>query len=627
MEVEPVNLPTISIREFAGRFSNSVRVSQQPFTWFFGAGCSKSSGIMDAGGLVEKWLRELFELQGRTEASYDSWVTTNFLSFDPNSPALSYAQIFARRYPSPVERQREIEMICARGEPAYGYATLAQLLSHKDFGRFCNSVLTTNFDDLIADALYLYGERNVRPLVVIHEALARYVRTNSPRPTVVKLHGDAHLDPKNLQPETREIDVGLAKQLYPFLQDHALIFVGYGGNDQSILKFVQECPIPALAPPIYWVSKRDPPLPFAKWLHERNALRVDHTDFDQLMHLIRGVLNIELLDRSRWTQIGDTYYEAFEKLREEIDNVKASVEDTQALQAATSEAAKSLPDDWSYHRHAQELAIIDKRQAEKIYREGLEKFPDSLVLNGNFAIFLRIKGAFEEAEALYKKVLQIDPGRQTTLANYALFLEDVRNDLDGAEALYKQATDDIRPRHAHSLSSYANFLARKRHDLNGAEVFFKQAIEANGKHRKSLSKYAYFKSVTRKDLDAAEILFRQAIEAEPTSDVAYLDLALFLENKRTNLDEAELYYKKAIEAGPHNVMTLSYYGDFLEVHRKDFDAAESFYKRALQADPEDQYSLNAYSRFLEKIRNDPTTAAEYSSRVEANHIKSKSELE
>lgn len=166
-----IELPVISIREFAGRFANGVKVSQQPFTWFLGAGCSRSSGILDAGGLVEKWLRELFELQGNSGADFDAWLTSNFPTYDAKRPALLYAPTFARRHPSPVERQREIEMICSRGEPAYGYATLAQLLSHKDYGRFCNTVLTTNFDDLIADALYLYGERHARPLVVTHEAL------------------------------------------------------------------------------------------------------------------------------------------------------------------------------------------------------------------------------------------------------------------------------------------------------------------------------------------------------------------------------------------------------------------------------------------------------------------------
>jgi tetratricopeptide (TPR) repeat protein len=613
---DPIKLPAISIREFAGRFTNGVRVSQQPFTWFLGAGCSKSSRILDAGGLVEKWLKELFELQGQSGASFEAWTSTNFPSFDAKNPSLSYAQTFARRHPSPVERQREIEMICSRGEPAYGYATLAQLLSHKDYGRFCNTVLTTNFDDLIADALYLYGERNARPLVVTHEALARYVRTNSPRPTVVKLHGDAHLDPKNLQPETREINLGLAKQLYPFLQDHALIFVGYGGNDESILKFVQECPIPALAPPIYWVSKREPPSPFAKWLHQRNALRVDHTDFDQLMHLIRGALNIELLDRSRWTQIGDTYYEAFERLREEIDNVKASVEDTQALQAATSEAAKSLPDDWSYHQHARQQLNTNKAQAEKTYREGLEKFPDSVVLNGNFAIFLEGQGDYDEAEACYRKVLQIDPNRQTTVTNYAIFLEEIRRDTDGAEALHKRATADDGPKDAYSLSSYAHFINKTRHDADGAEVFFKRAVEADGKHGKTLVTYASFLSNTRNDLDAAEALYRQAVEAEPKSATTHRSLAYFLESKRQNLDEAEAHYKEGIEAEPRNAMTLGFYGDFLERFREDFDGAESLYKLALEADPDQDFTLRTYSRFLRDVRKNPAAAAGYSVRSE-----------
>jgi hypothetical protein len=85
------NLPVISVREFAGRFSNGVRVSQQPFTWFFGAGCSKSSGISDAGGLVEKWLKELFDLQGHSGIGFEAWLAKEFPAFDPSSPSTAYA--------------------------------------------------------------------------------------------------------------------------------------------------------------------------------------------------------------------------------------------------------------------------------------------------------------------------------------------------------------------------------------------------------------------------------------------------------------------------------------------------------------------------------------------------------
>ncbi|WP_339030205.1 SIR2 family protein [Bradyrhizobium symbiodeficiens] len=613
-QLNPTKLPAISIREFAGRFADGVKVSQQPFTWFLGAGCSRSSGISAAGGLVDKWLRELFDLQGNSGSNFDAWRKDNFPTFDAENPALSYAPVFARRHPSPVERQREIEMICSLGEPAYGYATLAQLLSSREYGRSCNTVLTTNFDDLIADALYLYGERNARPLVVTHEALARYVRTNSPRPTVVKLHGDAHLDPKNLQPETREIDTGLAKQLYPFLQDHALIFVGYGGNDESILKFVRDCPLPALAPPIYWVSKQEPPSPFAEWLHARNARRVDHTDFDQLMHLIRGALNIELLDRNRWTQIGDTYYEAFEKLREEVDNVKASTADTLALQAASSEIAKSLPDDWSYYEKTREK--VSRTDRKEMFVEGLKNFPDSFILNANFAILLKEMGLYDEAEHHYKKAISINSNRPTTLTNYARFLRDARNDLDGAEELYKKATSGS-PANPYSLRSYATFLADERGKLTEAELLFKRAIELDGANIGVLTSYGDFLADHRDDVDAAEQLFLKAVEIDPKDAGAHYSVALFYEQNRADFDKAEAHYRTAIELDPFHSALLGAYADFLETCRSNYDEAERFYKRALDANPNNRRALRNFSKFLKEIRKDETSAATYRMKLKA----------
>jgi Tfp pilus assembly protein PilF len=414
---------------------------------------------------------------------------------------------------------------------------------------------------------------------------------------------------------------GWQKQLYPFLQDHALIFVGYGGNDGSILKFVQECPIPALAPPIYWVSRREPPLPFAKWLHQRNALRADHTDFDQLMHLIRGALNIELLDRTRWTQIGDTYYEAFERLREQIDTTQASAEDTVALQAATSEAVKSLPDDWSYFQHARSQ-MPDKNQAEITYREGLEKFPESPVLNGNFAVLLEDLGKFDEAEGCYKKAIQIDPTRQITITNYAIFLEQVRKNLDGAEELHKRAIEAA-SQPSYSLSRYAVFLNGARNDPDSAEVMFKRSIEAEDKRSSTFVAFAQFKSDQRNDLDAAEALYRRAIEVEPGKASNHRALAFFLEYKRQRLDEAEESYKNAVAIQPYDTLALVFYGQFLQIYRMNPDGAESLYKQALENDPNHEYTLSVYSKFLESVRENPSAAAQYIERLTAIKQKTK----
>src|SRR5208283_2594380 len=201
-----------------------------------------------------------------------------------------------------------------------------------------------------------------------------------------------------------------AHNSYPFLQDHALIFLGYGGNDESILKFVQNCPVPALAPPIFWVSRREAPAPFHEWLCDRDALRVDHTDFDQLMHLIRNSLNIELIDRKRWSQIGDRYYEAFENLRKEIEKLTAGSEDTVALKIASSAAEKTLPDDWNYVRRAEAAEDSNPDGADKIYQEGLQNFPDSRRLNFGYATFLENKRKdMDGAEVHYKRAIEADP--------------------------------------------------------------------------------------------------------------------------------------------------------------------------------------------------------------------------
>jgi protein O-mannosyl-transferase len=510
-----MTLRLISAREFAGRFAGGVREHQQSFTWFLGAGCSRSSGIKDAGGLVEKWLTELYGLQAGPGENFDAWLKTGLPSYDPQNPALHYATAFESRHPFPADRQHEIEMICASGEPAYGYATLAQLLSHKEFGRFCSTILTTNFDDLIADALYLYGERHARPLVITHEALVRYVSTSSPRPIVVKLHDDAHLDPKNLQPETRELDQLVCESLYPFLQNHALVFAGYGGNDESILKFVQNCPMRGVAPPIYWVSKREPPKSFAEFLRDRGALRVDHTDFDQLMHLIRGALQIELLDKNRWDRIGDAYYRDFLRLKKEIEGSKTVSDDTKALKLATVEAEKSLPDEWSFYSSAREHEKSDPNQAEICYREGLRHYPKSHVLNGQYALFLTdIRKDMIGAEAHYKRALEADPNDVVTLSNYAIFLSYVRKDMIGAEDCYKRALE-IDPNEVNFLVNYATFLTDIRKDTVTAETYYKRALEADPNNVNSLVNYATFVTDVRKDVGASEDLYKRALKIDP----------------------------------------------------------------------------------------------------------------
>jgi Tfp pilus assembly protein PilF len=483
---------------------------------------------MDAGGLVDKWLLELHELQDTPEQSFEAWRQNKFPTYDPNNRAALYASVFESRHPFPADRQREIEMICAKGEPGYGYATLAQLLSDNKYGRYCNTVLTTNFDDQIADALYLYGERHARPLVITHEALARYVSTRSPRPIIVKLHGDAHLDPKNLQPETREIDVSVREPLYPFLQNHALVFIGYGGNDESILKFVVKCPMRGISPPIYWVSKADPPPPFSAWLSDRGALRVDHQDFDQLMHLIRGALKIELLEKTRWDRIGDTYYRDFTKLAELIEGTRVPLEDANALKSATQAAQEGLPEEWKLTRRAREMERTDPDAAEQLYTEGIERFPDSVPAKVFYAYFLQtLRGDFDKAEEIYRQILQDDPDNVLALTAFASFSYIIRKDTKTADQYFQLAIKNG-PTNFSVFSEYATFLSHTRREARLVDEQFKRALALAPFNENTTANYIQFLlSEGRKEgLDLLHDLFEQ-LRNKPIGNL-HIETAIYL---------------------------------------------------------------------------------------------------
>lgn len=129
-------------------------------------------------------------------------------------------------------------------------------------------VLTTNFDDLVADAMFLYAES--RPLIIHHAALAEYIRPTRSRPMVAKVHGDARLAPRNTALETEEIEQAMRKQVKKLLDDRGLLFFGYAGADDSVFNMLAELPPSALDLGVYWINEKLPAKPeFREWLEKR----------------------------------------------------------------------------------------------------------------------------------------------------------------------------------------------------------------------------------------------------------------------------------------------------------------------------------------------------------------------
>ena len=217
--------------------------------FFLGSGASISSGIPTGGDLIWEFKRTLFcsECGISTEKYKDLALPSTRRTlqeyFDqkgsyPNqySPE-EYSFYFEQCYSDPLARKRFIESIVSDRKPSIGYLCLAEAMVQ---GKVKN-VWTTNFDPLLENALHrLCPTSNV---LVCSEANRDNIRLLNPQyPVIGKLHGDYRYDwLKNTESELQQLEVKLKEYAASQLVDKQLVVVGYSGNDESIMSFLESC--------------------------------------------------------------------------------------------------------------------------------------------------------------------------------------------------------------------------------------------------------------------------------------------------------------------------------------------------------------------------------------------------
>ena len=506
----------MSAEEFCKRLSGAKEQRGRSHVFFLGAGCSVTSGIPTAGVLVkDNWLPRLHELSPTSNREtrkapaegLESWTKREFPSYDPANPAGIFGEVIDRLFLTTAERQWEIERLCEGKFPGFGYAVLATL-SSSSLTSF-NVILTTNFDDLIADAFYLFTE--TRPIVIPDEALADFIRPTETRPLIVKLHGDNHLAPKVTNDATAALSSELQRRVRKLLEDRGLIFVGYGGRDQSILAMLD-----GLSPGdpqygVYWVGQNDPSaLPLAPWLQKHNACWVEQGDFDEMMLLMRNACGLAHPDERRFERVFRRYKQEFDNLTERIATRPPTLPGGAVLREAAKVAQESFRGPWDVILKAHAQGSSDAEQADATYVAGLELYPTSSDLLGEYAFFvMHVRNDPDRAEEYYKRAIEADPKHAWNLGGYADFLQEVRKDFDKAEEYYKRAiAGDTNA--AWILGYYADFLETVRKDFDEAEEYYKRAIEADPLNTSNLRRYANFLENVREDPTKAEELRRQA---------------------------------------------------------------------------------------------------------------------
>lgn len=207
------------------------------YSIFLGAGASVTSGIRTASQLIDEWAKELYERfnDGKAvesaEAAKEFFESKHSSWYSPDNP---YSSLFEKKFDLPTQRRRFVEQEVDSKYPSIGYAYLTSLVDENYF----NTIFTTNFDDLINEAFYLFS--NARPIVCAHDSSIHSISITSKRPKVVKLHGDYLFDDiKSTLRETESLEQNTKEKFVEFCKEYGLIIVGYSGSDRSIMDVLE----------------------------------------------------------------------------------------------------------------------------------------------------------------------------------------------------------------------------------------------------------------------------------------------------------------------------------------------------------------------------------------------------
>lgn len=259
------------------------------FALFLGAGASMSSGVKGASEMIKDWKKKLYA-SANSSKTYADWERDQEWANTDDE----YARLFESVYDQPEQRRTYIEKAVASAKPSWGYAYLVSLISEG----FFNVVFTTNFDDLLNEACYIYSE-NLRPMVCAHDSAVASVRLTSDRPKVIKLHGDFLYDSiKNTSSELQSLESNMREKFTEFARELGLIVIGYSGNDQSVMDLLAILARNSsyFRSGIYWCIKKGsvPQKRLRQLLRGDRVFWLEIDGFDEFMSELAQSLNVDL---------------------------------------------------------------------------------------------------------------------------------------------------------------------------------------------------------------------------------------------------------------------------------------------------------------------------------------------
>lgn len=314
----------ISPKAFIHMFGEAQKYNRR-FCFILGSGASREGGIPTGVEMAKIWAEELKNKYEEKELK-DLMDKLDIKSITPSSE--NYFGIYELRYfPEYQEGYAYFERELEKGVPSLGHHALAKILA----GKTHNLAITTNFDSLIEDALFIYA--NKHPLLVGHESLAGFINLNVDRPIVAKIHRSLYFHPYNRQKETHGLDQEWQETLKKSFMVYTPVVIGYAGGDQSLMEFLKDEDVKMNG--LYWCywKKETPSQEIVDLVKSKNGCLIPIEGFDYFMYMLSRRMKFENPEKEMKKVTKDrierynTQYDKFEKMvRTEVGQSPASNE-------------------------------------------------------------------------------------------------------------------------------------------------------------------------------------------------------------------------------------------------------------------------------------------------------------
>ncbi|MEW6002783.1 MAG: tetratricopeptide repeat protein [Nitrospirota bacterium] len=218
-------------------------------------------------------------------------------------------------------------------------------------------------------------------------------------------------------------------------------------------------------------------------------------------------------------------------------------------------------------------------EAEPIYREILQREPGNADVLHFLGILLFQKKDFDAAVDSIKKSIEINPGNENAYYNLAGILQDI-GELDEAITYYQKVIE-MNPGLADAYNSLGAVL-QKKGMLDDAITHFRKALELNSNLAMTHLNLGY--ALQQKgQLEEAITCYQKAIEIKPDFDDAYYNLGVIFQSQG-RLDDALVSYYKTMHYNPENADVHNNVGIILKV-RGQLDGAVASFRNALGINP------------------------------------------